>query len=87
MVSWLFSAMLVGGSFALASLAPAQTAGAHLPPVLLGVALVFLCWRGFERLLWLRFPTKVEHTSAGRRCAQALAVLIVIHGTLVILGR
>jgi hypothetical protein len=37
-----------------------------------------LCWRGFEFLLWLRFPTANQHTVAAR-----IAAAIAIVGLLV----
>lgn len=46
------------------------------------VVVLCLCWRGFEFLLWLRFPTSVQHTVAARVAAVVSVVGLVVQGVL-----
>lgn len=87
MRAWVICILVLAGSYGLSKLATPQTAGSQFPLVLIAVTLVFACWRGFERLLWLRFPTEKEHTSAAKWCATTLVGALVLHGVVVALGR
>lgn len=82
----LVSIALVAASIALASLASPSTLGSASPGLVVAVALLALCWRIFERVLWLRFPTASEHTVAWRFGALALLPLVALHAVLVALG-
>lgn len=82
----LASITLAAVSIGLAAFASPNTLGSAFPGLVVAVALLALCWRIFERVLWLRFPTAKEHTVAWRFGTLALLPLVALHAVLVALG-
>ncbi len=78
--------VLVAGSAGLSAVANTGTLGRALVGLTISAALVALCWRIFERVLWMRFPTNVEHTLAWRFGAIGVSALVAIQAVLVALG-
>jgi hypothetical protein len=82
---WLVVILAVAGSGGLSLVATTGTLGRGFYGLTVCTALIGLCWRVFERVLWLRFPTKAEHTVAGRNAALCVAMMGVVQAVLVVL--
>lgn len=85
-VWWLIVLVLMVGSYALARVAPPNTAGGQFFNLALAVLLLGVAWRMFERLLHAMYPTREEHTKAGQWTALGLVAVLAAQGLLVLLG-
>lgn len=83
---WMLLLIPLAAGIGLSRLAAPDTLGAIVPMVMGSVVALGLCWRAFERLLWLRFRTKAEHTVAARRTCQILAVLLALQVGCIAMG-
>jgi uncharacterized membrane protein len=83
---WLVALGLFGVSVLIAWAAEAQTLGRSMPVIAVAILVLAGCFRLFEHLLHMRFPTKQAHTSSGRYACYALVVVLVAQALMVMLG-
>ncbi|MBC7771249.1 MAG: hypothetical protein H7210_02020 [Pyrinomonadaceae bacterium] len=83
---WLLIAFPTGASYGLSQLAHPDTLGAVMPLVLGAVVMLGVCWRVLERLLWLRYRTKKEHTVAARGTCIVVCGLLMVQAVFVMIG-
>ncbi len=84
---WIAVLIACVASYGLSRAAAPDTFGAAFFIFMLCEASLGICWRVFEKLLHVRFPTKIEHTVAGRNTAIVGAVLLGMQAVLVVAGR
>ncbi len=83
---WLAVLIACVASWGLSRAAAPITFGAAFFVFTLCIVAMGLCWRVLEKLLHVRFPTKIEHTVAGRNTAITVAVMLAIQAVLVVAG-
>lgn len=84
---WLVTIAIMAASWGLAQVARADSVGGKLYLVTGCVLVLAICWRMFERLLHVRFPTKREHTVAGKYAAVGAAGVLLVQGVVVLIGK
>lgn len=83
---WLGVLIVCVASWALSRAAVPDTFGAVFFVFMLCVVTMGVCWRVIEKLLHVRFPTKVEHTVAARNTAMTVLIMPGIQAVLVVAG-
>jgi hypothetical protein len=84
---WVLAIAALAGSWTLAWAAQPGTLATGLWPACVSGMFLGLGWRMFERLLHAMYPTRVEHTRAGRTTAVGLCGAVIVQGLLFALGR
>lgn len=84
---WLVALALAGAMWVLALVAPAQTLGRVMP--IFGVAILVLagCFRLFEQLLHVRFPSSQVQTSSGRYASYGIGAVLAVQAIVVVAAR
>lgn len=70
-----------------ASPAPRHETGFAIAVIAACLIVLTLCWRGFEFLLWMRFPTANQHTIAARIAAAIALVALCVQVPVMLLVR